>query len=166
MSKRDDYLDDDVARRRRLRRVAAQQRRLIAIIGVGCVLVLAVGGLLAVFAARSVVGQPAVGGVAAAIVAPAVTVEPGKWTHQDVLDRLLAAGLKARMEPTHVGGFHGPAADFHVDGLGVAYVQKRASAQDAKDQAALDGKRNAVAWGPFYIRGDRDAVTAIRNALP
>lgn len=107
----------------------------------------------------------------AALLGPSAAREGESWTHQELLDhlagRLAGRGLTVEMEKTEAGDFYGPAAYFFLQpGERKVYVQKRATAQDARDWAALETGRATFTWGRFVFRSaDAEAVAAIRAAL-
>lgn len=107
--------------------------------------------------------------------------DPETATHRELLDYLNGKGFQLDMVPTHRGTFYGPAVVFIprtndqftrtvaaddctlLRGVPYLYVQKRKSAQEARDEA---GATNAAfSWGRFIFSGTDDLSRRVRDAL-
>lgn len=105
------------------------------------------------------------------------------WSHKELIAHLRSKGLQLEADAAETGSANGPAMYFfppgkqHVrrilDGPGagvaaywvdVAYVQKRKSAEEAKDRAGV--LEEGFAWGRFVFMGDPLFLDKIRRALP
>jgi hypothetical protein len=111
---------------------------------------------------------------------------PGEtWTHKELLSYLRAKGLRIYALPTNHGSSHGPAMFFtrRLDRLAVddppiveydfvkaqlirdtVYVQRRKSAQDAKERSGADAVKG-FSWGRFYFYGDDKLINRIKRVL-
>lgn len=100
---------------------------------------------------------------------PSASSEGEEWSHNELLDYLNANGLKYTAEPTMRGAFHGPAMNFKTsDGEYdyTVYIQKRKTAQDAKDAVGTAGSDDhAFAWGRFVIDGAETPVNQLKDLL-
>jgi hypothetical protein len=114
---------------------------------------------------------------------PAPDTNYEAWSHKDLLAHLASRGLSLVTDGARRGLAHGPAMYFgkkgsvpsHVllDGVpvtsshykGIAYVQQRKSAREAKDEAGILGD-NAFAWHRFLFAGDPAFLKELQKALP
>jgi hypothetical protein len=110
----------------------------------------------------------------------------GDWSHQELIDHRHRRGVKFTAYPTSRGAAHGPAmhiissrvtnpderaailkegagniAEYQV---GVVYCQKKKTAEEARDEAGIGGRRG-LAWGRFVFAGDPDFIDQFRRAL-
>jgi hypothetical protein len=100
--------------------------------------------------------------------APSPQREGETWTHAELVAYLKSRGVAVtRTEPTHEGAHEGPAVDFWSPDDERLYVQKRATAADARDQAGAGGA-GSFSWGRFLFlhAGNSPKLSAaIRAAL-
>jgi hypothetical protein len=105
------------------------------------------------------------------------------WSHQDLLAHFKKKGLDLDSVGTTKGTTRGPAMYFARPGTTVnhfildalfvndeqfrdaAYVQKRKTAEEARDDAAVLGE-NAFAWHRFYFSGPPKFLAELRRLLP
>jgi len=128
-------------------------------------------------------GEKIADNVTSVVSGPTAEKEGETWDHKEFLAYLQSKKIAINAHTTHTGSFHGPAAYFAADEKalleivqndgkdgpttwkGIAYIQKRKSAQDAKDESGVGGD-NSFSWGRFIIVSrDLGYLNRIKAAL-
>lgn len=146
-----------------------ERRQTFVILGVvaGALLLTAIvaGGIVAAVAWRKAPKDPG-GAMVSAVAGPSQDREGEGWNHAELRQYLVGRGLSVEMRETNVGTAYGPAALFILSGGREVYVQKRASAQEAKDKIGSLTSVPGFSWGRWMFQAaDAGALQELRKAL-